>query len=127
MKTKSTLLLWLVLPLACVGSPSTDTPDAGAPVISINPRAPRPMFVGGAQQLSAGAPGVQGKVTWHSSNPSVAAVSGSGLVHGISAGTATVTAAVSSPGFAIGTAVVDVAVRQPMLGDASALRRHRRR
>ena len=86
-------------------------PQVTAASVEVAPAQVGPLAPGGAAQLTAVVRDAQGRqlmdrlVTWTSSNPAVAGVSGTGLVTGVATGSATVTAA---SGGRSGTAVVTV-------------------
>lgn len=100
-------------PIGCAGSPP-QPPPTGDPVgsVTVDP-ASASIAVDSTVQLSASIKDTGGRtvtdraVTWSSSNPAVATVTGTGLVRGVAAGSATITA--SSEGKS-GTAAIQVTV-----------------
>jgi hypothetical protein len=86
---------------------------------------PPPLFAGSKQTLWAGTPGKG--LLWESSNPAVAAVDSTGVVHAINPGTASITARLVLPDGSEQTASTAVTVRSNPLGDTSRAHRGHRR
>ena len=89
--------LVFVLMVACAGEDALSSPPAKVASVAISPSSASVAF-GATTQLSATTKDASGNkltgrtVTWSSSSTSIAAVSNSGLVSGVSAGSATISA-----------------------------------
>ena len=111
-------------PAAAPTTPAKEQVDS-APGFTLAIVQPPPVFAGSKQTLWAGTPGKG--LLWQSSNPAVAAVDSTGVVHAISPGTASITARLVLPDGSEQTASTAVTVRSNPLGDTSRAHRGHRR